>query len=161
MAKVATPKDSVPLLIQLLKRKGSASRVAGAAGLAELGPAASAAIPTLIANMKEAIAAKNHSADDVGSRTAVALGKIAPRAVDAHPLAKDVIAVLTEALKVKAIPIRFPSIESLGNFGPEASIAIPALREILNDPNDFVREAAESALAKIDPQSIASKSPKS
>jgi HEAT repeat protein len=160
LAKVAPPEESVPLLIQLLKRKGSASRVAGAAGLSELGPAASAAIPTLIANMKEAITTKKRGSEDVGSRTAVSLGMIAPRAADSHPLAKDVIAVLTEALNAKALGIRLPSVTALGNFGPEASVAIPALRELTKDRIDLVREAAQIALAKIDPQSKANSPPK-
>jgi HEAT repeat protein len=159
LAKVAPPEESVPLLIQLLKRKGAESRVAGAAALAELGPAASSAIPILIANLREAVAAKNNSAGSVGSQTAVALGQIAPRSVDAHAQSKDVIAALTEALGSSVPWIRLPSIKALGNFGPEASVAIPALRELLNDRADL-KEAARSALAKIDPQSIAKNAPK-
>jgi HEAT repeat protein len=160
MAKVAPPEESVPLLIQLLKRKGAASRIAGAAGLAELGPAASAAIPILIANMKEAIATKKRTAEGIGSSTAVALGKISPRSPEPHAMSKDVIAVLTDALKSRAFGIRLPSIKALGDFGPEASVAIPALREQLNDRADLIKEAAKSALAKIEPQSKADKTTK-
>ena len=123
MAKVAPAEQSVPLLVELLKRKGAKSRVAGAAGLGELGAAAHAAIPILVANLKEAIATNKPYDLSVGSQTAVALGKIAPPSPGKHD---DVIAVLVEALKARAASTRNPAAEALGNFGPSAAVAIPA-----------------------------------
>ena len=159
MAKSASPGEAIPLLVELLKRKGPESRVAGAAGLAEIGPAAHAAIPVLVANMKEAIS-KERRAYDVGSQTAVALGQIAPNSPKAKETSPEVIAVLTQALKVRSIPLRLPSIKALGNFGPEAVAAIPSLRELENEQDEPVREAVEKALQKIDLESKPTKTSK-
>jgi HEAT repeat protein len=75
-------------------------------------------------------------------------------------MARDVIAVLSDALQSKTFGIRLPSVKALGNFGPEASVAIPALLELLDDRSELMREAARSALAKIDPQSKGNAPPK-
>lgn len=141
--------------MQLLKRRSRSARVAGAAGLEELGPAAHTAIPALVANLKAAIAADDRQAvSDVGSRTAVALGRIAPGAPDAKATSGEVVEVLTEAVNVPLLPFRLPAVKALGNFGPEAAPAIPSLRKLLDDENQtpLVKEAAEAALQKIEPQ---------
>ena len=163
LAKLAAPEETVPLLVELMKRKSAASRIAAATGLGKLGPRASDAIPALIDTLKEAIAvaAKDGFAhDDVGRRTAEALGEISPRAPDAQATAKDVIAVLKQALKSSAFSIRSSAIEALGNFGPKAGAAIPTLREFLTGRDDYLRGAAESALKKIDPQWTVTNVPK-
>ncbi len=155
LARVAPPEEALPLLMQLLKRRSRSARVAGAAGLEELGPAAHTAIPALVANLKAAIAADDRQAvSDVGSRTAVALGRIAPGAPDAKATSGEVVEVLTEAVNVPLLPFRLPAVKALGNFGPEAAPAIPSLRKLLDDENQtpLVKEAAEAALQKIEPQ---------
>jgi HEAT repeat protein len=153
LAKVALPEDSVPLLIELLRRKSSSTRSAAAVGLAELGPAAHAAIPALIATMKDAIAANGYSAVGDGTATAKALGVIAPSAPGAQATSEEVIAVLSEALNVKVESIRCAAAEALGNFGPRAAGAIPRLHELLEDDFRTVKVAAGSALDQIEPQS--------
>ena len=152
LANAAPPEDSMPLLMELVKRRSHRTRVAGAAGLGELGPAAHSAIPALIANLKEAMAAKGNSAEDLGSRTAVALGQIAPGSPDAKTLS-EVIAVLTEAVNVPIIPIRLPATKALGKFGTQAASAIPALKKLLENQEPLVRDAAEAALEKIEVRS--------
>ena len=152
-AKVARPEQSVALLIEVLRRQSSSARSAAAVGLAEVGPAAPAAIPALIATMKEAIAAKGFSASGDGTATAGALGLIVPEAPFAMATSADAIAVLREAPNAKVDSIRWAAAEALGNFGPRAAGAIPRLRELLEDESRNVQTAAGSALEKIDFQS--------
>jgi HEAT repeat protein len=152
LARAAAPAESVPLLIDLLKRKSRSSRSAAAVGLAALGPTAHAAIPALVTTMQEAIAAE-HSTTVYGARTARALGRIAPQSPDGQAKSADVIAALTEALDAPDASIRTAAAEALGNFGPKAAKAIPRLRELLHDRNDRMQVAAKSALMKIELQS--------
>ena len=45
-----------------------------------------------------------------------------------------------------------PPIVAIGNIGPEAKEAVPALIEMLKDENKEVRRLAASALDQIDPE---------
>jgi HEAT repeat protein len=157
LAKAAPPEEAVPLLIEVLKRKRPGARSAAAAGLAELGAEAHAAIPTLLANLKEAIAAKGRSAAAYGSTTARALGRIAPRAPEVQVPLQDVITALREALNLDAEPVLAAAAEALGNFGPTAASAVPRLRELTEGQAARVTDAAEAALERIDPQPKPSK----
>lgn len=151
LARTAPPEAALPLLLQLSKRKGPASRSAAAEGLAEIGPAAHAAIPTLIANLKAALAHDGRSSSGVGSRTARALGRIAPHAPEAQAKAGEVLAVLTEALKSRSPAIRAATIDALGQFGTKAAPALDTIRELLKDRSAPVREAAKAAIERLDP----------
>jgi HEAT repeat protein len=151
LARATAPTESVPLLIDLLKRKSPSSRSAAAEGLAALGPTAHAAIPALVATMKEAIAG-GHSTTGYGARTARALGRIAPQSPEGQAKSADVIAALTQALNARGASIRTAAAEALGNFGPKAATAIARLRELLHDRDDRMQGAAKSALMKIEPQ---------
>ena len=151
LARVAPPEEAVALLLPLLNRKNPASRSAAAEGLAEVGPAAHAAIPTLIANLKEALARDGRSSSGFGSRTARALGRIAPHAPEAQAKSGEVLAVLTEALKSRSPVIRAATVDAIGQFGTKAAPALPTIRELLEDRSAPVRDAAKAAIEKMDP----------
>lgn len=51
---------------------------------------------------------------------------------------------------------RVYSISALGKFGPQASNAIPALTNVLADPDHYVRDSASVALHEIDPATFTS-----
>jgi HEAT repeat protein len=150
LARTAPPEEALPLLLQLSQRKDPASRSAAAEGLAELGPAAHAAIPALIANLKEALAHDGRSSSDFAVRTARALGRIAPHAPEAQAKPGEVLAVLSEALKSRSSAIRAAAVDAMGHFGTKAVPALPKIRELLDDRSAPVRNAAKAAVEKVE-----------
>jgi HEAT repeat protein len=64
--------------------------------------------------------------------------------------AAEVVPVLIEALKDKAEDVRLSAAIGLGSFGDQAKDAIPALQAAKRDPDAKVREAAATALSRID-----------
>ena len=150
LARVAPPGEAVPLLLQLLKRKDPASWSAAADGLAEIGPAAHEAVPVLLGIMKEVVAGEGRNASGYGARTARALGRIAPLSPEAKASSQDLIGVLGAALKLRPPSIRSSAARALGNFGPMAAPALPGLQELLQAREADVRDAADSAIKKID-----------
>jgi HEAT repeat protein len=51
--------------------------------------------------------------------------------------------------------VRFNAVRALVQFGPKAKLAVPALVELLNDPNAGVRGSATDSLKAIDPEAAA------
>jgi HEAT repeat protein len=73
---------------------------------------------------------------------------------------RAVVPVLIELLRDSNPVVRRYAAECLGDLGPEARPAVPALLRALQDQEvggffDTVGEAAEAALRKIDPQTAA------
>jgi HEAT repeat protein len=161
LARMAPPEQAVPLLVELLKRKAPASRSAAAAGLAEIGPAAYTAVPTLLATMKEALGKDGRAASGFGSRTARALGRIASQAPQTQANAAEILAVLAEALKSRSPAVRAAAVEALGQFGPKAASALPTIRELSEDRSQPVRDAAQAAIPKIEPHAAPANDAKS
>ena len=118
-------------------------RVAAAHALGQYGPAAVAAVPALISVLRENAATKAGFGD--AASAAAALGRIAP----GTPLADEAVTSLTEALEAKSEHTRDQAIEALLLFGPKAALAIPRIRALVNDPNEWVRSVAARALAKL------------
>jgi HEAT repeat protein len=52
--------------------------------------------------------------------------------------------------------VAYMTIRVLGNIGPDAKAAVPALLEICADSDKWLRQAAADALWRIDPQTAAS-----
>jgi HEAT repeat protein len=101
-----------------------------------MGPAAKAAVPALVALLKENNKGTRHTA-------ARALAAIGPRAVDVLPL--------TKALKDDDEEVRREAARALGAIGPEASASVPPLMEALKDPR--IRSSVAQALGEIGPES--------
>jgi HEAT repeat protein len=65
--------------------------------------------------------------------------------------AAKVVPAMIEALKNKAVDIRWSAAIGLGYYGEQAKDAIPALQAAQKDRDARVREAAGVALSRIDP----------
>lgn len=136
-------REAVPDLRKLLGAGEGDVGQAAAYALGQMGPAATSAVPELIA------AAKSNGA------AIWALGQIGPDAESAVP-------VLLEALQIKN-PTRqqtyaFPQFAAaLAGIGPEARAAVPRLIELATDRriDQFVRRAMAETLFKIEPETAA------
>lgn len=146
----------VPVFSKMLSDPEWSVRQKAAGALAELGPAASSAIPQLIAGLNDHL---------TGDSAAFALGKIGPAAKDAvpalikqwkdHPSAVQAVGMigttaipaLLDGLKNPSPDIRNGCAWQLGEF--HAAEAVPQLIAALQDPERTVRFSAAQALKKI------------
>jgi HEAT repeat protein len=142
--------DAVPALLKLLEPGHHPTEVVIIA-LGKIGPPAKGAVSAL-----EKFLASPNGRESL--LAAEALWRIEKRA--------DTVPVLVTSLKLKEIPfgvnsryysmirpaieIRRHAAQVLGELGPKAKAAIPALREALKDERLTVREAAAEALKKVD-----------
>ena len=62
----------------------------------------------------------------------------------------DLILVLTD----KDTGVRRDAVRSLGDIGPAAKSALPAVEKLLTDSEEIVRDAAKTAKRRIDPDSV-------
>jgi HEAT repeat protein len=133
--------EAVPALIGALQNDPNPRVRSAAAGILEE-ERASAAIPALIAALKDA---------DRGVRMASAF-----KFYFLGPPAKVGISALIGALKDQDSGVRLGAAASLAelghNFGPEVKTAVPALVSVLQDPDELVRGTAFAALASIGPE---------
>ena len=65
------------------------------------------------------------------------------------PAAGEAVPELTAILKDNIPNVQFAVVTALGNIGPAAKAAIPALINLLDDPNYMFDDYAAEALAKI------------
>jgi HEAT repeat protein len=142
--------QGIHMLIETLKTKDKAMFREGRYGamshdaiaaLGRIGPAAKAAVPALIAAVKEEDSDPDHLTAAAAIQT---LGKMGPAAKEAIPL-------LTELLKRNFI-LSDAAIEALQELGPEAKSAIPALTHEMKSAVGWRRVRAALALCKIDGQ---------
>jgi HEAT repeat protein len=173
-------KEAVAALVQTLKDPEDEVRESAAWALGKIGPDARAATPALIEATKT----------DAHGLVAEALGRIGPDAKAAAPTmvtlleqaqaptkikaalahwritGQEAIAVtvLTVALMDEDSTVRCDAADALGEIGPKAKTAVPALRALLqrvkggNHIQD--RQAALQALKRIDPQAAKKRSDK-
>jgi len=134
--------EVIEALTKVVRTAHPDRRAAAANALGEFGPAAIEAVPALIDFVKQNVAIK---AGFGGASAAFALGKIAANT----QLADDAISSLTEALEGESEHMRQQAIEALLRFGPKATVAIPRLRKLVDDPHPWVRSAAEKALIQL------------
>jgi HEAT repeat protein len=69
------------------------------------------------------------------------------------PSARQAVVALVGLLESNEMRVRVPVLRAMGEFGPNAAVAIPRIRTLKNDPALSVREAAAAALARIEDQS--------
>jgi HEAT repeat protein len=153
--------------IEQLTDRSATARQEAAEALGKIGPAAKPAVGPLIA----ALADSDDAVRDAAAEALAAFGKdaVAPlvaalKHTDANvrrgaaaalsnmgPAARDAVEPLVTLLKNDAdADVREAAIRALGAIGPDAKTAAPALRDALTDKDQRIREAAATALKRIE-----------
>lgn len=164
----STGTRAVPAMTESLKNKDSKVRVAAAQMLADIGPAAKAAVPNLLEQ------ALHDPVEYAGTTAAGALKTIdlaaARQVMTAYlpalndgdvqarrkacamleslgPVAKPAVPALSVALSDVDARIRMHAVGAIGSIGIPATMVIPALTKALHDPSHAVRHRALSQFA--------------
>src|SRR5262249_5480001 len=156
----------VPVLRDALKDPSEEVRIAAAAALGEIGPGAKAAVTALSESLRD-------EAAFVRQRAAEALGHIGaganPALASLRCALKDkegavrvqgalamwridrnshAISALIDELQAKEGYVRDHAAKALGQIGPAAKKAVPALRKLVKDRDLFSHRIAAEALGK-------------
>lgn len=135
-------KDAVPVLIKAVSDPNEELRPAACYALGKIGPAASLAVPELRKNLR--------GEDRLLKFASVwAMLHIFPEDATVRPLAVPVLSGMLE--KAPNDMIRVEAVTALGNLKGLAKGALPALKNLADDPNPEVRQAAAEAIKKIEP----------
>lgn len=135
-------KEAVAELIQALQDSYPDVRESAARSLGMVGPEAHAAIPILLESIKD-------MRWEMRKAAILALGKLG---------AKQAVPELVRALRDENREVRLAATTALGCIGPSARMAVPRLKELIEQDGDLTRrksaewklyEAAESALLEI------------
>ncbi|MCI0377293.1 MAG: HEAT repeat domain-containing protein [Gemmataceae bacterium] len=129
-----TKENQVLALCKEFQSGDNAAKVRVAVYLADMGPAAGAAVPTLV----DGLAVAN---EDVRLNSALALSKIG----------KDAVKPLGQTLSHKDADARFYAVWALAWIGPDASSVSSQVIGLLTDDKDHVRRKAAYALGRIAP----------
>lgn len=161
---------AVPFLTQVLRSRDKFARWSAARTLGRIGPAAAPAVPALTPLLDDpdpdlalaaattlqqlgplAQAAVPDLAETVQTSRAAELRQAALRAIEAigPPAATGALPTLARALRDPDARVRVAAAETLGRFGPEADVAVEALRQARNDRSPEVQTAAAAALLQI------------
>jgi HEAT repeat protein len=158
-------KAAVPALIDALNNWPFDIRLYAAVALGNIGPEAKAAVPALIEALKTKVTY-------VRKYIVTALGKIGPEAKAAVPALiqaikyKDITPESAEDALIKIGPSGVPAlveaiendyyadvrsilVKIIGEFGPKANSAVPALAAALKDEDESVRSLAAYSLGNI------------
>ena len=127
---------AVPALAKLLGDPDADLRLAAITALERYGPAGKSALHDLL---------KGAGSNDADLRVAAlrAIGSIG------LPHAKEAIPTFCAALSDIDVRVRLTSAEVLGRFGPDAGLAVGALRKALEDSHPDVQKAAGDALLNV------------
>ena len=136
----AAAKEAVPALAEAFADKES-NQFLVALALAKLGPDAKAAVPTLLAVLQD---------KDQTAEARVWAAKVLPGIDPTHT--REAVAGLADALKYPNVSDRLEAAGGLGDIGPDAKAAAPALLDALADADHAVRLGAARALRNIDPE---------
>ncbi|MCX7805152.1 MAG: HEAT repeat domain-containing protein [Planctomycetota bacterium] len=129
-----TDEPSVSAIIAKLRDENDDVRGQAATALGEMGPKAEKALPELMR-----VVAEDRN-PGVKFNAGLAVPKMKGKAVP----------ILIEALRDKRDIVRRYAAQTLGNIGPEASAAIPALKDVeARDSDDVTRAAAKWAISRI------------
>ncbi len=122
----AAAEPAVPALTEALADPSPDVRLAAAEALARVGPAAKGAVPGMAALLKE----------EQPARVVRALKALRRLPGVNH----EAIPAFLEATRHADAEVRENAAEALGECGPAAREALPALRTLRNDPNEKVRK---------------------
>jgi HEAT repeat protein len=127
-------------LTKLLKDDDPNLRFQVASALSRFGPEAKGALPAL-----------QQAVEDEDRRVAVQVAE-ALWLIDRQ---KTGMAALMRGLVAKDVAVRLSALRVLGNMGPEARDAVPALLSAAQDSDNLVRGEAVRALQRVDPEAAA------
>ncbi len=65
-------------------------------------------------------------------------------------IGKSTLPVLLQSLADRDVHVRCTAVRALQQFGTDARVAIPALRDLLKDGDEEVRAAAKEAILQIE-----------
>jgi HEAT repeat protein len=142
--------ESIDGLIQTLKDPAWFVRFTATQALQKLGPKAKAAVPTLVEALKPNDAVKDFRPIRC-AQAAAALAKIDPGNKDIQGAIPLIVEKLLGYDGDGSDGARVVGAELLGDCGPAAASALPALVKRLKDEDGDVRVAAAQALIKIAP----------
>ena len=128
--------SAVPALITALKDESENVRASAAYALGEMGPVAAEAVDGLIALLTDA-------SEEVRRHATSALGMIKV------PVSKTVPALVRVLEDREDTDLAFFAAQALTRIGPDATEAVPALREALLSESAYVRGFSSEALGRI------------
>ena len=136
-------KTAAPALAEALEDSNETTRHTAAKALAAIGSEAEAAIPALVKAIKREQSKRSGTGSDTPSilswLAGNALAQIGPASLPA----------LITLLSHEDRYVRLSAVNAVGNMGPQAKDAIPALSEALNDEDELVRQWVSVALERI------------
>jgi HEAT repeat protein len=135
-----TDANAKVVLAAIKDKSATAKTVRGTAVEAAefLGPKGRAAVPDLIEVLQD-----KAQPGPIREKAARTLGKLGPQS-------KESIRPLMDALRDKDKSVGRAAAEALGMLGPDAIVAAPKLRNVINSDRTLA-DAAEAALEKIEP----------
>jgi HEAT repeat protein len=133
----AEAKEPIAALRDLLSHKESSARRDAASALGDLGVAAKGILPDLAHLLKD---------PDGGVRSAAAYAVARIKSAEA---VRASVEIMLPGLGDKEVRVRQEAARFLGQLGPDAKAAIPALTKALRDEDEEVSKAAIEALGKI------------
>lgn len=134
-------KSAVTALAEAVEDPNPVISTNAAKALAAIGPDAKPAIPALVGVIKREQGKSNMNGPS-------SLSWLAGKALTKIGLAS--IPELITLLAHKDRYVRLTAADALGNMGPQARDAVPALTQALNDEDELVRQWARVALDRID-----------
>ncbi len=142
----AMVRESVAVLLEVLKPEESDVSTAALAALSEIGRDAAPAVPALLQALRQAIADRKAW---LAVWSAATLGRVAPD----DPSSREALVFLLGFLRNAPGNgfLRFKAAEALGDFGPAAAEAVPSLIELLTQGPLLARIPAAKALGQIAP----------
>ncbi len=133
LANIPAAKEHVPRVAALLAAKDSPGQWAAAQSLELAGPDAQAAIPQLLAALKDGV-----------QEAATAIVKVDPQG-------KSSVSGIIEIARGPNINTRMAALKALQELGPAAQPAVAMLQGLLTDKDPAVRDQACMALGRIGP----------
>jgi HEAT repeat protein len=127
--------DVVPLLMEMLDGYGAEGRAQALKELAKLGPAGAKAAPRVAPLLK-------HEKPDIRRDAAITLWKV-EKNVTAIP-------VLAALLKEEDANLAMSAVRALGEIGPDARGALPAIKELLGHADMTLQTVAKAAIKKVE-----------
>ena len=140
--------DAAPALISLLDHSDAAPRNASIEALAQIGSSHPTVIPALVERIVQWRTTQSPDLLESLEYVMDGLGQIGSDAASCIP-------ALLRTVELRHERIRISSVAALGQMGPTADIAVPALVErLVFDDSAAVRDVAVTAISKVGPPAV-------